>query len=232
MGKARTVIAVWSIAVVLAGSLKAADSDKAAESSYEEIVARKRAEALQYLQEHPWPAPKDGAKWGPGTALLLLYNNADVERAEELILRFCRECPAESQQRPELLFRIALLEQTRQRLTPKALAAVEDYAWDVVIEPQKGFTLEDADKNVWTHGGGNHPLNRRRRLLLALRIVGLSERYGWDAVVDGERVESHYRAWIAYWQRHLRARARTSKSGIQTKDQSSHEESNLMDHEY
>jgi len=145
---------------------------------------------------------------------------------------FCPECPAESQQRPELLFRIALLQRTRSRLSPKALAAIEDYAWDVVIEPQKGFTLEDADKNVWTHGGGNHPLNRRRRLLLALRIVGLSERYGWDAVVDGERVESHYRAWIAYWQRHLRARARTSKSRIQTKDQSSHEESSRMDHEY
>lgn len=46
MRRARPVIAVWSIAVVLAGSLKAADSDKAAESSYKEIVGRKRAEAL------------------------------------------------------------------------------------------------------------------------------------------------------------------------------------------
>jgi hypothetical protein len=148
-------------------------------------------------------------------ALLLLFKNENVEEANRLILAFCGRDPLTlyagkrvPKVRCESLFRIYLLESTRQRLNVEARKAIEDHAWDLLNNYNRGITRAEADKRFWGFTSSeNHFLNDRRRYTLALQIVRMAKSYGPQAKLEGETVDSHCRAWLTFWLRYFRDRA-------------------------
>jgi len=179
--------------------------------TYNQKVERRIAEMLE-----PVHADKKLTIWTDQMALLLLYKNENVEEANRLILEFCgadRMTTYAGQPTPknrcEALLRIYLMERTRKLLTPEARQAIAGYAWDLLNKYNRDVTRADADKRFfpdWTRSE-NHFVNDRRRYYLALQIVRMSERYGPDAKLAGETIDSHCRAWDAFWIHCFRDRA-------------------------
>ena len=88
---------------------------------YEMVIKKRTAEGLKYIQDDPWPSPVKNIDFADSMALLLLFKNENVEEANRLILAFCGRDPLTPyagkripKVRCESLFRIYLLERTRQ----------------------------------------------------------------------------------------------------------------------
>ena len=163
-------------------------------------------EALEVIRRHPFAL--DG---GIG-ALLFLSRNEHADVAEKMILEYCKA--PEDKGRCEGLLRVYLTSDTRAQLSPKAKAAIEDFAWYKVNNKQSSL------RTWWeAMSSENHFVNNRRIYYLSLAIVRMSPRYGPKAVVKyhgGRRkwseetettVEERYQAWTTCWIHYLRNRA-------------------------
>jgi len=200
--------------MVLAYSAHAAEESRPSRS-YEQIVQERIQQGLKFIQDSPWPSPAANVDFADRMALLLLFENERVEEASRLVLAFCGRDPLTlyagrtvPKVRCESLFRIYLLEGTRQRLSVEAKQAIEDHAWELLTKYNREITRAEADKRFWTFTTSeNHFLNDRRRYFLALRILRMAERYGPEAKLEGRTIESHCRAWEAFWIRYFRDRA-------------------------
>lgn len=82
-------------------------------------------------------------------------------------------------------------------------------AGENLCEINWGITRADADKRFFPEfdSSENHDLNDRRRYSLSLQIVRLADRYGPMAKLGDETIDSHGRAWDAFWIRYFRDRA-------------------------
>ena len=185
------------------------------ESSYESTVKQRIDAGLKFIQKKPWPDPTKNVDHADSMALLLLFKNENVEEANRLVLAYCGRDPLTvyagkrvPKVRCESLFRIYLLERTRQLLSAEARKAIENHAWELLTKYNRGITLADADKRFWGFKSSeNHYLNDRRRYTLALQIVRMAKTYGPQIKLEGETVDSHCRAWLKFWCRYFRDRA-------------------------
>jgi hypothetical protein len=59
-------------------------SAKAVAQSYDQIVAERLQEGLQYIQNDPWPSPETNVAQSSRMALLLLYKSEKVKEPEQL----------------------------------------------------------------------------------------------------------------------------------------------------
>jgi hypothetical protein len=189
-------------------------SAKAVAQSYDQIVAERLQEGLQYIQNDPWPSPKTNVAQSSRMALLLLNKNEKVKEAGQLILNECGSPLTEyvgktvPRLRSEALFRIYLQAKTHRLLSKEARTAIEDYAWNLLTKHNRGITRVDADKSFWEFGSSeNHYLNDRRRYTQALQVLRMADRYGPDALLEGQTIDSHHQTWVAFWIRYFRDRA-------------------------
>jgi len=167
------------------------------------------------VQTNAWSASEKSVDQNQHRALLLFFKNERVDEANQMVLEYCGLSPLTTyigkpvpKVRTESLFRIYLLERTHRQLLPQARAAIEDYAWNLLTKYARGITRADADKPFWAFSSSeNHYVNDRRRYLQALQIVRRSERFGPSYSLEGESVESHYQAWVAFWIRYFQSRA-------------------------
>lgn len=182
---------------------------------YEQLMRQRLRESLDAMVRSPVMASKDE---NPGRdiwkALLLLHENKDLDQAEKHILNFCLRPMTEylgqpvAQSRTEAVFRIYLTEKTRLLLTPRARAAIEDYAWELVTKHDRGIRPEDARKPFWEFDSSeNHYVNDRRRYTQALQVLMISARHGPGVKLEGGTVGSLHQAWTAFWIRYFQARA-------------------------
>jgi hypothetical protein len=205
---------ILPVLLSLTVAIRAAEPQSPA-AAYENLITQRVGESLDFLQEKGWPSPHKNIDFKPNHALLLLYKNEKVEEANRLILEYCGAGQMTtyvgkpvSKSRSEALYRIYLLERTHRLLTPETKAAIEDFAWDMLVNHTRGLSRADADKSFWDFDSTeNHYVNDRRRYLLALGIVRKSGRYGPEKLLGEEKVESHYQACIRFWIRYFRTRA-------------------------
>jgi len=182
---------------------------------YEMVIKKRTAEGLKYIQDDPWPSPVKNIDFADSMALLLLFKNENVEEANRLVLAYCGRDPLTvyagkrvPKVRCESLFRIYLLERTRQLLSAEARKAIENHAWELLTNYNRKITRADADKRFWGfESSENHFLNDRRRYTLALQIVRMATAYGPQFELDGKTIDSHCRAWLTFWLRYFRDRA-------------------------
>jgi len=189
----------------------ASPADESAQT-YQQLINERMQESLDYYQQNAWPSPQQNAGgFKQHMALLLLFNNEQVEYANQLVLEVCGKGPNPNASigLPEPLFRLYLLEPTRRLLIPEAKALIEDAAWEVLIADNRRVSRADADVSFWDgfDNSENHYLNFRRAYTLALAIVRMSDRYGPEKLLDGERIESHCQAWVRFWMDYLQTRA-------------------------
>jgi|UniRef100_UPI0037847683 hypothetical protein len=203
------------ILMLLLGSFAVLDAaEERPRPAYEQLVQTRINEAIaatSQLSEEFW-------KSRPGQAIhmaiLLLAENRKLDVAEQIIADHCgnplttyvgKPVP---QSRNEAVFRIYLMEKTRERLSPKAREAIEDFAWMLLTKYNRNITRADADKSFWLFSSSeNHYLNDRRRYTQALQIVRMSPRYGPNHKLGEETIEAHYQAWTQFWIRYFEARA-------------------------
>jgi hypothetical protein len=183
-------------------------------SSSDALVRERFKEAVAATSRLPEKLWKPNPGQGISMALLFLSENRQLDEAERIIVAHCGNPLAEylgkpvPQSRNEGLFRIYLTKATRERLSPKAKATIEDFAWLLLTEHHRGITRADADKPFWSFGSSeNHYVNDRRRYTQALQIVRMSDRFGPDHKLGNESIESHHQAWTAFWIRYFEARA-------------------------
>lgn len=184
------------------------------EKPYEALVQERLNEAIAATSQLPEKLWKPNPGQGIYMALLLLSENKNIEVAEQIIADHCgnplttyvgKPTP---QSRNEGVFRIYLTEKIRNRLSAKSKETIEDFAWLLLTEHHRGITRADADKSFWLFSSSeNHYLNDRRRYTQALQIVRMSPRYGPEHKLGEETIESHLRAWTAFWIRHFEDRA-------------------------
>ena len=196
--------------------LAAAEQNESSyESSYESTVKQRIDAGFKFIQEKPWPDPAKNVNFADSMALMLLFKNENVAEANRLVLAFCGRDPLSvyagkrvPKVRCESLFRIYLLESTRQRLSTEARKAIEDHAWELLTKYNREITRADADKRFWDfRSSENHYLNDRRRYTLALQIVRMAKGYGSQAMLEGKTIDSHCQAWLTFWKRYFRDRA-------------------------
>jgi hypothetical protein len=194
----RTTIRVYACAavVVLACSTLAAQ-EKQPGQSYESTITQRIGEGIAHIQADPWPSPAKSPNHAVPIALLSLFKNENVAEANRFVVEYCGR---DVQLRCEALFRIYLLEHTRNRLTDEARKAIENYAWELLTKHARGITTADADKPFWDFNSSeNHYLNDRRRYTLALWIVRMSKNYGPKAEFAGKTIDEHCQAWETFW---------------------------------
>jgi hypothetical protein len=185
------------------------------ESSYESTVTQRLSAGSDYIQADPWPSPAKNIDQADSMALLLLFKNENVAEANRLVLSYCGRDPLTTyagkrvpKVRCESLFRIYLLERTRQRLSDNARKAIENHAWQLLTKYNRNITRTDADEGFWGFTSSeNHFLNDRRRYTLALEIVRMAKAYGPQFKLEGESIDSHCQAWLTFWLRYFRDRA-------------------------
>jgi hypothetical protein len=183
--------------------------------SYEQLVQQRFQEGIDAIARN-YGMPSKQANIGRDIykSLMLFNESKNIEEAEKYILNFCgnpmttyvgKPVP---ENRSEAIFRIYLTEKTCRLLSPKTKAVMEDYAWELLTQYNRGITRADADKPFWAFSSSeNHYVNDRRRYLQALQIVRMSDRYGPNHKLGEETIESHYQAWVAFWIRYFEARA-------------------------
>jgi hypothetical protein len=199
--------------MVLAYSAHAVERTRPSQS-YEQIVQETIREGLNSLQRDS-PLARN-VDWADRLALLLFLKGEDLKEANRRVLAFCHRDPLTEyagrmvpKTRCEALLRIYLMEHIRQRLSDEAKQAIEDYAWDLLTKYNRGIARAEADKRFFQSfdSSENHYLNDRRRYHLALEVVRMAKRYGPDAKLEGQSIDSHCRAWEAFWIRYFRDRA-------------------------
>ncbi len=180
------------------------------------VFTQRIAEALKPVQITPAAFDPKKVDQADRLALLLLYKNENVGESNRLVLAYCGADPMTTyvgkpvpKNRSEALLRIYLLERTRKLLSPEARRAIEDHAWNLLNKYNRNITRADADKRFFPDfdSSENHYLNDRRRYHLSLQIVRMSERHGPNAKLAGETIDSHCRAWDAFWIHYFRDRA-------------------------
>ena len=200
--------------MVLACSADAAH-EKRPRQSYERVVQQRILEGLNFIRKKPWPDPTKNVDQAGRMALLLLFKKENVAEANRLVLAYCGRDPLTvyagkrvPKVRCESLFRIYLLERTRQLLNAEARKAIENHAWELLTQYNRNIARADADNRFWDlQSSENHFLNDRRRYTLALQIVRMATAYGPQFELDGETIDSHCRAWLKFWLRYFRDRA-------------------------
>ncbi len=189
-------------------------ADEPASQSYDQLVQERLREGIDAIAHSRIMSSQKPTGQDIYKALLLFHENQNIEEAERYIQNFCENPLTEymgkpvPQTRTEAVFRIYLTEKTRQQLSPKAKATIEDYAWGLLTKYHRGITRVDADKPFWEFSSSeNHYVNDRRRYMQALQIVRMSDRYGPSCQLEGESIESHYKAWVKFWIRYFEVRA-------------------------
>ena len=181
----------------------------AAEQS-DPVFAQRREAVLAHIQANPSPSPEKSADHAAHMALLLLFKQEKMEEANRMVLTYCGADPLTTyfgkrvpKNRCETLFRIYLLERTNKLLTPEARRAIEDFAWDVLTKYHLGMSRDTVEKAELAHFllPNNGQTNLWRRYSLALQIARKSGQYGPKAMLDGDTIESHSRAWDRFWVR-------------------------------
>jgi hypothetical protein len=164
------------------------------------------------------------SRWdkGPQYALACLATGENVPEANEHLVRWCRNYPIDKDHPqpagdidPRHLLRIALLPESRARLSDQAREAIEAavYAWIYrrsQIDPAAS-SWNNASRSVWfLSGSENHDANQKMANLLALQwLCRHGRRYhGGTLLADGKPAQAHYEAWAAYWKELVRQRAR------------------------
>ncbi|MEI6235808.1 MAG: hypothetical protein WCT04_22360 [Planctomycetota bacterium] len=187
--------------------------------AYGQLVEQRLRASLDVIAKSPaMTSTKSGGQdiW---KAMLLFHENKDIAQAERSIVAFCGKPLTKyigkfvPENRTEAVFRIYLTEKLRGLLSKDTKTVIEDYAWLLLTEHNRGVNRALADKPFWDFGHNeeghseNHYVNDRRRYLQALQVVRLSERYGPNHKLEGESIESHCQAWNAFWIRYFQARA-------------------------
>jgi hypothetical protein len=209
------MLALFIFSLLAFASHSQAAAEERTEKSYGQLVQERLREGLDSIARSPITSSrKAGIGQDIWKALLLLNENKNVAEAEQYILNFCGSPLTEylgkpvPQSRTEAVFRIYLTEKTRRLLSPKAKVTIEDYAWNLLTKYNRDITRADADKPFWAFSSSeNHYVNNRRRYTQALQIVRMSDRYGPSFQLEGQSIESHYQAWVAFWIRYFQARA-------------------------
>jgi hypothetical protein len=182
--------------------------------SYDQLTQQRLREGIDAIARSQIMSSQKPSGQDIWKALLLLNENKNIEEAERYIADFCGKPLTEyvgkpvAQSRNEAAFRIYLTEKTRRLLSLKTKTMIEDYAWELLTKYHRDITRADADKPFWGFSSSeNHYVNNRRRYTQALQIVRMSDRYGPDAKLGDETIESHYQAWTAFWIRYFQVRA-------------------------
>lgn len=184
------------------------------DQTYDQLVPKRLREGLDAVSSTPERQWRSNPGAGIWMALLFLTDNKNVAEAEQIIADFCGKPLTEylgkpvSQSRNEAVFRIYLTDKTRRLLSPKTKATIEDYALELITKYHRNITRADADKSFWLFTSSeNFYVNNRRRFVQALQTLRMSDRYGPSFQLQGESIESHYQAWVAFWIRYFRDRA-------------------------
>lgn len=202
-----TKLNLFVIILALFASCAVPSTAQQNESSYESTVKQRIDAGLKFIQKNPWPDPTKSVDWKDSMALLLLFKNENVEEANRLVLAYCGRDPLTvyagkrvPKVRCESLFRIYLLERTRQLLSAQARKAIENHAWELLTNYNRGLTIADTAKPFWKmNSSENHYLNDRRRYTLALWILRMSKNYGPKAELKGVTINEHCQAWEQFW---------------------------------
>ena len=168
---------------------------------YAELVDSRLTNALNQIanSQDALKIIKKNPTFKQDLALLLFSLDRDVEKANQLVLEFClvnKEKGKRFIDTCDALFRIYLKERTRERLSPAARLAIEDYAWNLLNASSEKFKLKDADKSFWTSllSSENHFQGTYKRFWMALHVVNRSAKYEPQAQLDGNPISQHVTA--------------------------------------
>jgi hypothetical protein len=177
-------------------------------ASYEQKVEQRIAEALKPVHLEPTAFDPKRIDRADSLALLLLFKNENVEEANRLVLAYCGSDRMTTyvgkpvpKGRCEALLRIYLLERTHKLLSKDAREAIEDFAWELLTKYPLGMSRDTVEKAELAHFllPNNGQTNKWRRYYLSLLIVRQAERYGPKAMLEGDTIENHCRAWDRFW---------------------------------
>jgi len=172
------------------------------------IFTQRRDTVLREIEARPGPSPEKNIGFKQHMALLHFFRNEKLEEANRMVLDFCAN-PFHVYRGKVLprgfsssaLFRIYLLEGTRKLLTKEAREAIEDNAWGALTKYPLGMSRATVDKAELAHFllPNNGMTDKWRGYYLALLIVRQAERYGPKAMLEGDTIENHCRAWERFW---------------------------------
>lgn len=172
------------------------------------VFAQRRAAVLREIEAKPGPSPEKNLAFKQHMALLHMFRNEKVDEANRMVLDYCTN-PFEvyrGKVQPRgfsssVLFRIYLLEGTRNLLTTEARVAIEENAWAALTKYPLGMSRATVDKAEPAHFllPNNGMTDKWRGYYLALLIVRQAERYGPKAMLEGDTIENHCRAWDRFW---------------------------------
>ncbi len=196
-----TILIIATLLLAPLVAIHAAEPDDA-------VFAQRRDAALTSIQKARQPDLFKDLDRGVEMALLLLFKNENVEEANRIVLACCGADPLEKyvgnmvpKDQCQALVRIYLMERTNKLLTPESREAIESFAWDILTKYPLGMSRATVEKAEFAHFllPNNGMTNKWRRYTMALQIVRKAKRYGPTAMLDGDTIENHYRAWNRFW---------------------------------
>lgn len=206
MGHMRQLIRLTlALVFVACAALRAQEANP---YSCEQKVEQRIAEVLGPVQFEPSALDPTKIDQAANLALLLLFKRGPVEEANRLVLAYCGADrmttyvgKAVPRGRCEALLRVYLLERTNGLLTRNAREAIEDFAWELLTKYPMGMSRTTVEKAELAHFllPNNGQADKWRRYTLALQIVRRAERYGPGAMLEGDTIENHCRAWSRFW---------------------------------
>lgn len=168
--------------------------------------------AIQHCIDNPYP---DRDRKGADYALALLATNQQVDRANEIILAYHRDHPVPQEPPYRRLsrswLRAYLMPRLNALLTEDSKRAIEDMAFNYANKRSKidpdSTSFNNAAYGPWfITGSENHDVNFKATTLLSTHVLCRSR--PTVTLDDGRTAKQHYQAWVAYWKKHFRQRAR------------------------